>query len=144
MVSDLLNEKKYEKETVDKVLCLVYDYIANTKRRLRETRNYTPLNNTYGEDSQISFSNLNNESGYVDNPFLRVRKRTTLKQSNYEEPEDYDASEMEEGVPIKEKHFDFFQGLNDYYSPFAHLVKSKMNMPTSGQYGGRSTKDIKY
>lgn len=43
--------------------------------------------------------------------------------SKFEESEDYDENEMEEGVPPKED-LDFFKELNDYYSPFAHLVGS--------------------
>lgn len=32
---------------------------------------------------------------------------------------------MAEGVPVKE-HSDFFNNLNDKYSPFSHLIRGKM------------------
>ena len=47
------------------------------------------------------------------------------EESKYEESEDYDENEMEEGATPKED-LDFFKELNNYYSPFAHLVGSKI------------------
>lgn len=61
MVNDILNEKKYEKETVDKILDLVYEYIQSTKNKLIKTRNYTPMNLTTNEDSQVSFSKIDSK-----------------------------------------------------------------------------------
>lgn len=78
------------------------------------------------EHSQISFAKANGNkvtNPFVEtNPFAMPRRRTTLRTSQYEDPEDYDESQMEEGVPVKEENFDFFKGLNDYYSPFTHLI----------------------
>jgi hypothetical protein len=83
------------------------------------------------EYSQISFAKAqgnNAANPFAEpNPFAMPRRRTTLRPSQYEDPEDYDESQMEEGIPVKEQHFDFFKGLNDYYSPFTHLICSQMN-----------------
>lgn len=137
MVNDILNEKMYEKETMNKLLSLVYEYIANTKIKLSKARNYTPLDKSQDESSQISFSKINVKGTgnmFHENPFKLVRRRTTLKQSKYEDPEDYDEAEMEEGVPIKEENFDFFQGLNDYYSPFTNLIKHQNSRMRKGRF----------
>ena len=42
IVNDILKENKYEKETVDKILELVYKYIQDSKEKLQKARKYAP------------------------------------------------------------------------------------------------------
>jgi len=132
MVNDIINEKMYQKETVNKLLHMVGDFISTTKMKLRGVRGSSGLNKSSLEEaSQISFSKTRvgnkGSSPFGDNnPFMMTKRKTTKLKDSYEDPEDYDESAMEEGVPVKE-NLDFFKGLNDYYSPFHHLVCSQVN-----------------
>jgi hypothetical protein len=62
---------------------------------------------------------------------------------DFEEPEDYNEDDMAEGVPVKE-HFDFFNNLNEKYSPFSHLVKGKMYQIRDNRRNSRKVELFKY
>ncbi|CAI2383312.1 unnamed protein product [Moneuplotes crassus] len=124
IINDILKETKYEKETVDKILDLVYKYIQETKEKIVKTRKYKPRRQTHSEQSIDRSSNVADDH-FLSSPFHKnnpfIKKKKTAKKPNYEEPEDYDYG-MDEGVPVsKDNKFDFF---NEYLnkSAFNHLV----------------------
>ncbi|CAI2383036.1 unnamed protein product [Moneuplotes crassus] len=113
IVNDIIKETKYEKETVDKILDLIYKYIQDTKEKVRKARRYNSKRRTSSVRSIDNSAHFADEQ-FVNSPFRKnnpfiSKKKQSQKRQAYEESEDYDDG-MDEGVPVsKHNNLDFFK-----------------------------------
>ena len=129
IINDLLDQK--ESIEVKKILDLVYEFIEQTKNKLKECRGKR-ISSRVGFTSDASYSKMTDRES--NNPFVMKYSMEVTDQ----ECENIDDDEAQEAKPIKQ-HLDFFNNLTNNYSPFAHLIKgSSLKLDQTRQPSSRN------